>query len=38
MLDELLNALVEAYQPVAEEKGQTLTSEIEPGSVPAGRS
>src|SRR6195952_5072672 len=29
MLDELLNALVEAYQPVTEEKGQTLTSQIE---------
>lgn len=31
MLDELLNALVEAYQPVTEEKGQSLTSEIEQG-------
>jgi signal transduction histidine kinase len=31
MLDELLGALVEAYQPVTEEKGQTLTGQIEPG-------
>lgn len=31
MLDEILGALVEAYQPVTEEKGQTLTSQIEPG-------
>lgn len=31
MLDELLNALVEAYQPVTEEKGQSLTSKIEEG-------
>jgi signal transduction histidine kinase len=31
MLDELLNALVEAYQPVTEEKGQTLSSQIEHG-------
>jgi signal transduction histidine kinase len=31
MLDELLNALVEAYQPVAEENGQILASQIEPG-------
>ena len=30
MLDELLNALVEAYQPVAEEKRQTLAGSIEP--------
>jgi signal transduction histidine kinase len=31
ILDELLGALVEAYQPVTEEKGQTLTSQIERG-------
>jgi signal transduction histidine kinase len=29
--DDLLNTLVEAYQPVAEEKGQTVASEIAPG-------
>jgi signal transduction histidine kinase len=31
MLNEILGALVEAYQPVTDEKGQTLTSQIEPG-------
>jgi signal transduction histidine kinase len=31
MLDELLNALVEAYLPVTEEKGQILASQIEQG-------
>ena len=31
LLDELLNALVEAYQPVTDEKGQILGSRIEQG-------